>query len=91
MKQEILDMLVDKRMEEFENIVKSDEEYRAARKAQMEAVENLNLMGLSRDQREAIDDIISKVNQSGAIYGKAAFRQGFKDGAKLMGELKEII
>ncbi len=91
MKQEMLDVLVNERMEALEDIVNADEEYRTVRKEQMEASENLERMGLSRDQREMIDDLISRVNQSGAAYGKLAFKQGFKDGARFMSELKEDI
>lgn len=91
MKQEILDILVCERMEALEDIASEDEEYQAVRKEQKEAFKKLEQMGLTDDQREVIDDIISKVNRSGAVYGKIAFKQGLKDGAKLMSELKGII
>lgn len=91
MKQEILDILMSERMEALEDIASGDEEYQAVRKEQMEAFEKLEQMGLTDAQREAIDDIISKVNRSGAVYGKIAFKQGLKDGAKLMSELKGLI
>ncbi len=91
MKQEILDILVDERMEALEDIAGNDKEYQAVRKEQLEALKNLEEMGLSSEQREVIDDILSKVNRSGAVYGKIAFKQGLKDGAKFMAELKGII
>ncbi len=91
MKQEILGILMTERMEALEDIAGNDEEYQAVRKEQLEAFENLEQMGLSCEQREVIDDILSKVNRSGAVYGKIAFRQGLIDGAKLMAELKEVI
>lgn len=91
MEREILDSLVDERMEALEDIADGDEEYQAVRKEQLEAFEKLGRMGLTEDQRAAVDDIISKVNRSGAFYGRIAFKQGLKDGARLMSELKEII
>ena len=91
MEREILDSLVDERMEALEDIAGRDEEYQAVRKEQLEAFENLGQMGLTEDQRAAVDDIISKVNRSGAVYGRIAFKQGLKDGARLMSELKGII
>ena len=91
MEKEILDSLVDERMEALEDIAGGDEEYQAVRKEQLEAFETLGRMGLTEDQRAAVDDIISKVNRSGAVYGRIAFKQGLKDGARLMSELKGII
>lgn len=91
MKQEILDILMSERMEALEDIASGDEEYQAVRKEQMEAFKKLEQMGLTDDQREVMDDIISIVNRNGAIYGKIAFKQGLKDGARLMSELKGII
>lgn len=91
MKREILDSLMSERMEVLEDIANGDEEYQSVRKELLEAFKNLDQMGLSDDQRAVVDDVISKVNRSGAVYGKIAFKQGLKDGAKLMSELKGII
>lgn len=91
MKEEILNILVCERMEAIENIASGDEEYQAVRQEQMEAFKKLEQMGLTDDQRAVIDDITSIANRNGAIYGKLAFKQGLKDGAKLMSELKGII
>lgn len=91
MKQEILDILMNERMEALENIANGDEEYQTVRKEQMEAFKKLEQVGLTDDQKAVIDDIISIVNRSGAVYGKIAFKQGLKDGARLMSELKGII
>lgn len=91
MKREILDSLMSERMEVLEDIANGDEEYQAVRKGLLEAFKKLDQMGLSDDQRAVVDDVVSKVNRSGAVYGKIAFKQGVKDGAKLMSELKGII
>lgn len=91
MKREILDSLMSERMEVLEDIANGDEEYQAVRKELLEAFKHLDQMGLSDDQRAVVDDVVSKVNRSGAVYGKIAFKQGLKDGAKLMSELKGII
>lgn len=91
MKREILDSLMSERMEVLEDIANGDEEYQAVRKGLLEAFKKLDQMGLSDDQRAVVDDVVSKVNRSGAVYGKIAFKQGLKDGAKLMSELKGII
>lgn len=91
MQQEIIDILVSERMEALEAIASGDEEYRSVRQEQMETSKNLERMGLSEDQRAVIDDIISKINKSGAVYGKIAFKQGLQDGARLVSELRGII
>lgn len=91
MKREILDSLMSERMEVLEDIANGDEEYQAVRKELLEAFKKLDQMGLTDDQRAVVDDVVSKVNRSGAVYGKIAFKQGLKDGAKLMSELKGII
>lgn len=91
MKREILDSLMSERMEVLEDIANGDEEYQSVRKELLEAFKKLDQMGLTDDQRAVIDNVISNVNRSGAIYGKIAFKQGLKDGAKLMSELKGII
>ena len=91
MKGRLLDIFFSDRMETLEDIVNGDEGYRTVRKGQLQAQEKLETMGLTNEQKLVIQELLSSANQSAAIYGKIAYEQGFKDGAKLMSELKGII
>ena len=88
MKEEILGMLTDQRLELLDEVINADEEYRSVRKEQMQIQKQLEAMGLSVEQKEKVQELLTKTNQSSAIYGKIAFKQGFRDGAEFMCELK---
>ena len=48
-------------------------------------------MNLNKKQSKQVNKLIDAVNQSGAAYGDAAYRQGLQDGIKLVSELSQII
>lgn len=89
MEEKILDMLVCQRLDVIEYIVEEDEEYRTIRKGQIQLQEKLETMGLTKEQKEIVQELLDKTNQNSAVYGKLVYRQGFIDGAKLMCELNE--
>lgn len=60
--------------------------------AELEAdrkMEYVLAMGLSSEQKYAIDQAFTAYNESNAEYGKAAYMQGFRDGISLLKELYE--
>lgn len=87
MKEEIFDMLVSERLDVLEDVVNGDEEYRAVREVQIQTQKKLETLGLTEEQKEAVQDLLGRANQSGAVYGKIAFKQGFRDGVKFICEL----
>ena len=89
MKEGILNMLVDQRLEILDEVINADEEYRSVRSEQMELQEQLNSIGQSEEQKEIIQELLTKLNLNNAIYGKIVYKQGFRDGAKFMCELKK--
>lgn len=55
-----------------------------------EALNQLEKVGLSREQNKAVDKALSAANASGAAYGAIAYKQGLYDGIKLMAEVNQI-
>ena len=64
--------------------------YQAAQKVVNEAINELEKVGLSREQNKVIDKVLSATNTSGAAYGATAYKQGLYDGIKLMSEVNQI-
>lgn len=89
MEEGILDMLVDQRLEILDEVINADEEYRSVRKEQMLLQEKLKTMDLTDEQKAVVQDLLTKSNESSAVYGKIVYKQGFRDGAKFMCEVKQ--
>ena len=89
MEEGILNMVVDQRLEILDEVINMDEEYRSVRKEQMLLQEKLETIGLSEDQKAVVQELLTKSNLSNAIYGKIVYKQGFRDGAEFMCELKK--
>lgn len=89
MEEGILNMLADQRLEILDEVINADEEYRSARKEQMQLQEQLEVIGLSDEQKEVVQKLLAKSNESSAVYGKIVYKQGFRDGAEFMCELKK--
>ena len=89
MKEGILNTLVDQRLEILDEVINADEEYRSVRREQMQLQEQLETIGLSEEQKAVVQELLTKSNESSAVYGKIAYRQGFRDGAEFMCELKK--
>ena len=84
---EFLDMLADQRLDLLDEAINRDREYRSARKEQIQ--KQLEAVGLSGEQKELVQDLMAKTNQNSTIYGKLAYKYGFKDGVEFMCELKK--
>ena len=92
MKEEtLLDALVKERMRATLDIVlRSNQLYQSALTEQDKAFEQLESIGLNKEQNTIVDRAISANNAVGAAYGVAAYRLGLQDGIQLASELKEI-
>ena len=88
MEEGILNMVANMRLDILDEVINTDEEYRSVRKKQMMLQEKLDAIGLSEEQKAVIQELLTKSNESSAIYGKIVYKQGFRDGAKFMCELK---
>lgn len=88
----LLDILAEERKYgALEAMLENDANYLYARKCQNKADKKLEKMNLNKKQSKQVNRLIAAVNQSGAAYGDAAYRQGLHDGIKLISELKQII
>lgn len=87
----LLDILAEERIYKgLESILNDNEVYQAAQKEVDKAINELEKVGLSREQNRVVDKALSAANASGAAYGATAYRQGLYDGVKLMAEINRI-
>lgn len=87
----LLDILAEERIQKgLENVLNDNELYQAAQKEVDEAINELEKVGLSREQNKVVDKAISATNASGAAYGATAYKQGLYDGIKLISEVSRI-
>ena len=87
----LLDILAEERIYKgLENVLNNNKLYQAAQKEMDEAINQLEKVGLSREQNKAVDKVLSAANASGAAYGTIAYKQGLYDGIKLMAEVNQI-
>ena len=87
----LLDILVEERIYKgLDKVLNDNELYQMMQKEVDEALNQLEKVGLSKEQNKTIDKALSAVNASGAAYGAIAYRQGLYDGIKLMGEINQV-
>ena len=87
----LLDILAEERIYKgLESVLNNNKLYQAAQKEVDEALNQLEKVGLSREQNKAVDKALSAINASGAAYGAIAYKQGLYDGIKLMAEVNQI-
>lgn len=87
----LLDILMEERIHKgLEKVLNDNELYQFAQKEVDEAINELEKVGLSREQNKVVDRAISATNASGAAYGATAYKQGLYDGIKLIAEVKQI-
>lgn len=87
---ELLEILANARIDNaIEDRLKSTPEYMTARKRQRDLHDNIKKsIGLTENQKVAVDDVVSATNLTGAEYGRVAYNMGLQDGIKLVSELK---
>ena len=85
---ELLDILVKERMQGIlEESLRNCDLYQSAMSQHNKACEELNAIGLSGKQKEAVDNALSTVNHCMAVYGAAGYRLGLDDGIELVWEI----
>ena len=87
----LLDIFAEERIHTvLQDALEKSELYQSAEKEMDETLNELEKIGLSRDQNKVVDKALSATNASGAAYGAAAYKQGLYDGIKLMSEVNQI-
>ena len=90
-KEKLLDVLAKERMgTALEEALKKDGEYQHELGEQETAFGEMMRLLPDGELETVVDKAISATNSCGAAYGAAAYRQGFKDGARVARELGKI-
>ncbi len=76
--------------EGLDNISLQDEEYIKIQNKIEEQRVQFDKLNLTKEQCLIVDQLLSAHTESGAVYGKLAYRQGFRDCAALLLEMKLI-
>lgn len=85
---ELVDILVKERTQGIlEESLRNCDLYQSAMSEHDKACEELNAIGLSGEQKEAVDNALSTVNHCMAVYGAAGYRLGMNDGIELVWEI----
>jgi len=89
MKKSIFDIMKEYSINEgLDNILLQDEEYIKIQEKIVGQGEQFDKLNLPKDQCLIVDQLLSAHMESGAVYGKMAYRQGFQDCAALLLEMK---
>ena len=88
----ILKSLCEMRMHtEFEHCVIKNEYYQAGEKDCIRELNNMMSLLTTPEQTFALDTLIGVYNVSSGNYGLIAYEQGFKDGIRLLLELRDLV
>lgn len=74
----------------LDEILAKDKDYQDALTQQQIAFDRLDELGLTKEQKGAIDQAITANNHFGAVYGAVAYRFGMEDGIRVRMELSLI-
>ncbi len=84
----IFDIITDYSVNEGINkILLEDEEHAEIQKEIDEHIEKCEKLGLTKEQRLAVDRLVSAHTASGACCGRMAYRKGFHDCVTLLREM----
>jgi hypothetical protein len=75
----------------LDEILAKDKDYQDALTQQQIAFDRLDELGLTKEQKGAIDQAITANNHFGAVYGAVAYRFGMEDGIRVRMEMEEIM
>ena len=70
--------------ERMDNILLQNEEYREIQNKIEKQIEQFNELNLNSEQRLVVDRLISIHIESGALYGRMTYKQGFRDCISLL-------
>lgn len=76
--------------ERMDNILLQNEEYREIQNKIEKQIEQFNELNLNSEQRLVVDRLISIHIESGALYGRMTYKQGFRDCVSLLQKLDLI-
>ena len=74
--------------EGMDSILLQNEEYMEMQNKIEEQMMQFDKLNLTKEQCLIVDRLLSAYMESGAVYGKMAYRQGFQDCAALLLEMK---
>ena len=74
--------------EGMDSLLLQNEEYIKIQNKITEQREQFDRLNLTKEQCLVVDRLLSVYTESGAIYGKMAYKQGFQDCAALLLEMK---
>lgn len=90
-KDKLLDILTKERINtSLETALADSEDYQKTLEQQNMADKELEQAGLSKEQKKAVERLVSAINANGAAYGAVAYKQGLKDGVSIVSELMDI-
>ncbi|MCM1159967.1 MAG: hypothetical protein NC412_01980 [Roseburia sp.] len=88
-KEKLLDILVKERVHgALENALNYSNKYKLAKIEHDKACKALDEISLDKKQDKIIDKVLCTANHCTAVYGEIAYRQGLRDGIRLVQELK---
>lgn len=89
MKKSMFDVITEYSINEgLDKILLQSEEYIKIQNKIAEQRAHLDKVNLTKEQCLIIDRLLSAHIESGAVYGKMAYKQGFQDCAKLLFEME---
>lgn len=90
-KKELLGIIAQHRtVKDLDDILKEDQDYQEALAQQQEFFDLLDKLGLTVEQKNVVDQVITANNHCGAVYGAAAYSFGMEDGVRLHVEIEKI-
>lgn len=89
MEKNIFDRIADHSINEgMDSILLQNEEYMEVQNKIDEQMMQFDKLNLTKEQCLVVDRLISAQTESGSIYGKMAYKQGFQDCVALLLEMK---
>ena len=84
----IMDLITEYALNErLDAVIFCDQEFLSLQKKIDEQIEVFDSLGLSKEERQVVDQLISAHTESEAYYSAAAYRCGFADCASLLCEI----
>lgn len=77
--------------EALDEAMKTDKDYQEALAQQQEFFDLLDELGLTKEQRDVVEQVITANNHFGAVYGAVAYRFGMEDGFRVQMEMEELM
>lgn len=88
MEKSILDVVTGYAVNEgLESTVEQNGEYKRVQERMDSLTSEFDALGLTKEQRLLVDNLLSAYNESGALYGEMTYQQGFRDCAALLVEI----